>query len=126
MTKGVIMMDQTADLFANRRRAARIGFEMMVRCKHGPARSTVMLKDMTRHGARIEGLMAPELGEAISLMLPGETPRLAFVMWTRGGAAGLEFGEPLTRDSFEAMIRDYAVGRQPMSVLPAPTIRAAA
>jgi len=119
-------MDQTADLFAPKRRSARIGFELMVRCKQGAARSTVMLKDMTRFGARIEGLIAPEPGEAISLMLPGEPPRLAFVMWTRGGASGLEFGDPLPAESFDAMIRDYAIGRQPWPPRPAPKVRAAA
>jgi hypothetical protein len=119
-------MDQTADLFTQKRRAARIGFELLARCKRGAARSTVMLKDMTRFGARIEGLMNPELGEAISLILPGEPPRLAFVMWTRGGAAGLEFGDPLPAASFDAMIRDYAIGRQPVPAPPAPKVRVAA
>jgi hypothetical protein len=114
-------MDQTADPFTAKRRASRVGFELMVRCKHGPARATVMLKDMTRFGARIEGLAAPEVGEAISLMLPGEAPRLAFVMWTREGASGLEFGDPLHSETFDAMIRDYAVGLQPP---PAPRARA--
>ena len=42
-----------------KRRAPRIGFELMVRCSHGPTRTTVMLKDMTRFGARIEGLAEP-------------------------------------------------------------------
>ena len=110
-------MNQTHDPFTARRRAPRVGFEMMVRCKHGLTRSTVMLKDMTCFGARIEGLHAPREGEAISLMLPGEAPRLAFVMWSTGTAAGLEFGDPLPATVFDAMIRDYAVGSQ---ILPAP------
>jgi len=121
-------MDQTADRFASKRRAPRVGFELMVRCKHGPVRSTVMLKDMTCHGARIEGLHAPLEGEAISLMLPGQAPRLAFVMWARGGAAGLEFGDPLPDDVFDALIRDYAIGcPSPPTPMPAARqVRAAA
>ena len=87
-------MELTADLFATKRRAVRVGFELMVRCKVGALRSTVMLKDMTRSGARIEGLDHPHEGEAISLILPGQAPRLAFVMWSRGGASGLEFADP--------------------------------
>ena len=107
-------MDDTADRFGDpRRRVPRIGFEIMVRCNHGRVRSTVMLKDMTRYGARIEGLKAPSEGEAISLMLPGEPPRLAFVMWAQGSTAGLEFGDPLPAHAFDTMIRDYAIGTQP-------------
>jgi hypothetical protein len=113
-------MDDPADIFARKRRAPRVGFELMVRCKHGTVRSTVMLKDMTRFGARIEGLACPREGEAISLILPGEAPRLAFVMWTRGGTAGLEFGDPLPGDTFDTMIRDYAIGLQPPPAAPSP------
>jgi hypothetical protein len=114
--------------FANLRRAARIGFELLVRCKHGLVRSTVMLHDLTRFGARIDGLRAPLEGEAISLMLPGEAPRLAFVMWARGSAAGLEFADPLAPDLFDALIRDYAIGNQPPPQPSAPRspLRAAA
>ncbi len=106
-------MDQSDEIFGSKRRAPRVGFELLVRCKHGTVRSTVMLRDMTRYGARIEGLMFPREGEAIGLILPGEAPRLAFVMWARGGSAGLEFGDPLPGDVYDAMIRDYAIGRQP-------------
>lgn len=119
-------MKATPKLFANKRRAARVGFELLVRCKHGPARSTVMLKDMTRFGAQIAGLAAPHPGEAISLILPGLYPRLAFVMWTRSGTAGLEFADPLPVDVFDAMIRDYAVGLQPPPPPVVPRVRAAA
>ena len=110
-------MEHATDQFATKRRAPRVGFELLVRCKQGLVRSTVMLKDMTRFGARVEGLDKPHEGEAISLMLPDQPPRMAFVMWTRGGAAGLEFGDPLPGDAFDAIIRDYAVGSQ---ILPAP------
>ena len=106
-------MDHTADIYAGQRRAPRVGFELMVRCNQGASRSTVMLKDMTRFGARIEGLVRPVEGEAISLILPGEAPRLAFVMWTNGSTAGLEFGDPLPGELFTAMIRDYAIGQVP-------------
>ncbi|WP_353228447.1 PilZ domain-containing protein [Novosphingobium sp.] len=109
-----------------KRRAPRIGFELMVRCSHGPTRTTVMLKDMTRFGARIEGLASPEMGEAITLMLPGEPPRMAFVMWTRDRTSGLEFADALRVESFEAMIRDFAIGRQPAPQPPADPHRVAA
>ncbi len=107
-------MDQPLKPASTRRRAQRIGCEMLVRCKHGAVRSTVMLKDMTRYGARIEGLSAPGEGEAISVMLPGELPRLAFVMWADGCVAGVEFADPLCATTFAALIRDYALGGLPV------------
>ena len=113
--------------FANLRRTARIGFELLVRCKHGVVRSTVMLHDMTRFGARIEGLRAPCEGEVISLMLPGEGPRLAFVMWSHGSTAGLEFADPLPPELFDTMISDYAIGcQQPPLTTPLDPLRDAA
>jgi hypothetical protein len=121
-------MDPIVDPYANLRRAPRIGFELLVRCKHGAVRSTVMLHDMTRFGARIEGLRAPQEGEALSVMLPGEAPRLAFVMWAKGSAAGLEFADPLAPDVFDALIRDYGIGSlpPPFPSAPKPSLRAAA
>ena len=119
-------MDLHDDTFGGKRRAPRIGFELMVRCSHGASRSTVMLKDMTRYGARIDGLTAPEPGEAVMLMLPGMAARMAFVMWTDGHASGLEFADPIDEGAFAEIICDFAIGLPP-ALPPAPApIRAAA
>lgn len=119
-------MDPFADAFAGQRRAPRIGFELMVRCSRGATRSTVLLKDMTCYGARIDGLVAPEVGEAVMLMLPGMPARMAFVMWADGAAAGLEFGDPIDEGAFAELICDFAIGLPPvLPAAPAP-IRAAA
>ena len=118
-------MDLYDDTFGGKRRAPRIGFELMVRCSHRSTRSTVLLKDMTRYGARIEGIARPRLGEAVTLMLPGVPARMAFVMWTQGSSAGLEFGDPIEQGAFEAIIRDFAIGELPPPPMPA-AIRAAA
>jgi hypothetical protein len=107
-------MQPNVDLIATKRRAPRVGFELPVRCKHGLVRSTVMLKDMTRFGARIEGISDTALGEAITLLLPGQPARMAFVMWIQGKTSGLEFGDPLPEDTFDTLIRDYAIGRAPI------------
>jgi hypothetical protein len=69
-----------------------------------------MLKDMTRFGARIEGVELPRLGEPITLLLPGQAARMAFVVWARGRTSGLEFGDPLHQQVFDDLIRDYAIG----------------
>ena len=115
-------MDQTPDQFAAKRRAPRVGFELPVRCKNGLLRTTVMLKDMTRFGARIEGIDATEIGEAITLLLPGQSPLIAFVVWIHGKTSGLEFGAPLLPETFDTLISDYAIGQAP----PPATFSAAA
>jgi hypothetical protein len=119
-------MDQTADIFASKRRAPRVGFELPVRCKHGLTRFTAMLKDMTRFGARIEGIDATEVGEAITLLLPGQAARMAFVVWINGKTSGLEFGDPLAPEMFDTLIGDYAIGHAPQPAPPPRPIRAAA
>lgn len=104
------------------RRAPRIGFELPVRCAYGQTRSTVMLKDMTRFGARIEGLGKAVVDEAVTLLLPGEPAKMAFVVWTGENVAGLEFGEPLCQRAFDRLVRDFAIHTDvlPDFVPPAP------
>jgi len=67
----------------NHRRARRVGFELPVRCKHGLTRSTVMLKDMTTHGACIQGIPRQRIGDTVILFLPQLAPKLAFVVWSQ-------------------------------------------
>ena len=125
--------DNNAAIPANpafRRRAPRVGFELPVRCAFGQSRSTVMLKDMTRFGARIDGMDQPRIGEAITLLLPGAPARMAFVVWHDGGTSGLEFGDPLCPQVFDDLVRDFAIMRDapvdPSTVVPAPDMRPAA
>lgn len=92
------------------RRERRFGVELPVRCKHGLLRKTVMLKDLTQHGARIEGLGKLRIGEPITLLLPALQPKLAFVAWSDESASGLEFERPLHEDVFARLIADFAIG----------------
>jgi hypothetical protein len=92
------------------RRAKRIGFELPVRCKHGLVRSTVMLKDLTTHGARIEGIPKQRIGESILLFLPDLSPKTAFVVWSEEKTSGLEFELPLHENVFATLVADYAIG----------------
>lgn len=94
----------------NERRAKRIGFELPVRCKHGLVRSTIMLKDLTTHGARIEGIPKQRIGELILLFLPDLAPKTAFVMWSEEKTSGLEFELPLHEKVFATLVADYAIG----------------
>lgn len=109
------------------RRTARVGIELPVRCKHGAIRSTVMLKDLNQYGARIEGLEKLRIDEPIYLMLPGLQPKLAFVVWSRERASGLEFEHRLHDEVFERLVSEYAIrhyreGHRPK---PAPVRHAA-
>lgn len=94
----------------NDRRARRVGFELPVRCKHGLVRSTVMLKDLTTHGARIEGIPKQRIGESILLFLPSLAPKTAFVVWSEDKTSGLEFELPLHENVFATLVADYAIG----------------
>ena len=94
----------------NGRRAKRIGFELPVRCKHGLVRSTVMLKDLTTHGARVEGIPKQRIGESILLFLPDLAPKTAFVVWSEEKSSGLEFEHPLHANVFATLVADFAIG----------------
>lgn len=94
----------------NHRRARRVGFELPVRCKHGVSRSTVMLKDMTTHGARIEGIPHQRIGDFVTLFLPELAPKLAFVVWSKDKTSGVEFELPLHENVFANLVADFAIG----------------
>ncbi|MCX7285454.1 MAG: PilZ domain-containing protein [Novosphingobium sp.] len=97
-----------ADIDA-KRRAARVGIELPVRCKYGTERTTVILKDLNQYGARIEGLAKLRIDEPIHLMLPGLQPKMAFVVWSRDKVSGLEFEKPLHHDVFENLVSEFAI-----------------
>ncbi|MGV3511532.1 MAG: hypothetical protein ACO1OX_05965 [Novosphingobium sp.] len=102
-------LDQSPEGHDLHRRAARVGIELPVRCKHGTARSTVMLKDLNQYGARIEGLEKLRIDEPIYLMLPGLQPKLAFVVWSRERVSGLEFEHRLHDEVFEKLVSEFAI-----------------
>jgi hypothetical protein len=89
------------------RRETREPVEMMARFRHGISTVTVMLKDITPHGARVEGVGPLETDDAVFLMLPGLAPKLAFVAWSNGQSAGLEFAEALDQLVFARLVADF-------------------
>lgn len=94
----------------HRRREERREVHMLAHFSHGGQRSTVMLKDLTCGGARIEGIPGLEVDEAVALTLPGCKPNLAFVVWAGDHAAGLEFALPLEGKLLAELIAAHAVG----------------
>ena len=103
------MAETGSDAFPVRRREARERVEMLAHLRHGVTRATVMLKDLTRNGARIEGVRGLAEDEAVALALPGRQPSLAWVAWANDHSAGLEFAEPLPGAIFTALVRDFAM-----------------
>ncbi len=89
------------------RREARQPIEMMAHFRHDVMTVTVMLKDITPHGAKIEGVGRLEKDTAAFLVLPGLAPKLAFVAWATDHAAGLEFAEPLEQSIYASLIADF-------------------
>ncbi len=104
----------------SKRRVARVGIELPVRCKRGTERSTVILKDLNPHGARIEGIAKLRIDEPIYLMLPGLQPKLAFVVWSRDKVSGLEFERPLHDDVFENLVSEFAIKHYRDAAAPKP------
>jgi len=93
------------------RRERREPVEMLARFRRDVSSSIVMLKDLTRFGARIEGVGALGPDEAVSLALPGCRPSLAFVAWANEHCAGLEFAEPLQHETFVRLVECHGLGR---------------
>lgn len=102
------LMPQTSGI---RRRETRNHVEMLVHFSRGAGRSTVMLKDLTCGGARIEGLSGLLPDEAVSLSLPGCKAQLAFVAWAGDHCAGLEFAAPLCPQMLAGLVAVHAVGK---------------
>ena len=89
------------------RRETREQVEMMARFRHDIATVTVMLKDITPNGARVEGVGKLAKDDAVFLMLPGLAPKMAFVAWSNGHGAGLEFAEALDHPVFSKLVADF-------------------
>ena len=101
----------------DQRRQARLQVEMFAGLRCGIATNTVMLKDLTRHGARIEGVAGLVAEQPVSLVLPGRRPLIAFVAWANDHCAGLEFAEPLEWEVFIPLTVDHGLstGNMPLA-----------
>jgi len=95
--------------------------EMMAALRSAFTTCTVVLKDLTRFGARVEGIGALEIDEAVNLGLPGCRPAMAFVAWNSQHGTGLEFAEPLDEYVYADLVSQHGLGRQSDPVL-APNI----
>lgn len=94
------------------RRKPREHVEVIANLRSAFATWTVVLKDLTRFGARIEGIDGLEIDEAVNLGLPGCRPSMAFVAWNNRHGTGLEFAEPLDLAVYEDLVERHGLGRQ--------------
>ena len=92
--------------------ARRHPVDLLVRYAWKGLRATVMLKDVTRFGAKIEGIEALRKGDGLTLLLPGLPASDATVAWAMGRAAGLVFERPLDAADLIALVRDFAPSDQ--------------
>lgn len=90
------------------RAARRQPVDLLVRYAWKGLRATVMLKDVTRFGARIEGIEALRKGDGLTLLLPGLAACDATVAWAMGRAAGLVFEKPVDAAELAVLVRDFA------------------
>jgi hypothetical protein len=93
------------------RQAERIAFDMLVRYAWRARRATAMLKDLTRFGARIEGIPGLSKGDLLTLLLPDLQPIEATVAWAEGHSAGLSFGAAVPAGCYDNLVRNFATGR---------------
>lgn len=91
------------------RRQPREKVEMMARFRRDLVNTTVVLKDLTPLGARIEGIGPLHADEVITLTLPECRPMIAFVAWAGSHSAGLEFVHPLPDDLFAELVTLYGL-----------------
>ena len=93
-----------------RRRAPRIAFDMLVRYAWRGQRATALVKDLTRFGARIEGLPGLRKGDWLTVLLPDMQPIDAEVAWADGQSAGLAFADAVPASPFDELVRNFAAG----------------
>lgn len=106
---------------AQRDRAERHAVDILVRYAWRGLRGTVLLRDLTASGARIEGLEALRRGDGLTLLLP-EMPAVdATVAWAMDRAAGLRFDIPLDAAMLARLLSDF--GHR--ATTPAPRVYAA-
>lgn len=90
------------------RRAERHAIDLLARFAWKGLRGTVLLKDLTHEGARIEGLEGLRQGDGLTLLLPDAPPVEATVAWAVGRAAGLRFDEAIADEELRRIVRDFA------------------
>jgi len=96
---------------SNQRTEERSSVEILAHFRKDISSVTVVLRDLSSRGARVEGVAGLKRDEAVSIGLPSTKPRMAFVAWASEQSAGLEFAEPLPLACLSEMVRNFGVGQ---------------
>ncbi|PNU03641.1 hypothetical protein A8V01_23275 [Novosphingobium guangzhouense] len=94
------------------RRHEREKVEMLARFRRDLVSTTVVLKDLTPSGARIEGVGTLQPDEVVTLTLPECRPMIAFVAWAGTHGAGLEFVHALPDDLYTELVSQYGLSSE--------------
>jgi len=76
---------------------------------HGDHRYNVFLRNLSKTGARIEGLLGVEAGTEVVLDLGGGQLAVAVVRRSEGSSLGLEFEMPLISDGADGLCTRHRV-----------------
>lgn len=95
------------------RREYREAVEILATFRHHLTNRTVVLKDLTRFGGRIEINCGLDVDDVVMLTLPGCRPMLAFVAWSSSHGAGLEFSDLLPEATLHDLVSQYRLGQSP-------------
>jgi hypothetical protein len=86
------------------RRVDRQRYEAQIQFRKGTRRALVKLCDISRFGARIEGVFLVREGDHLFVTLPGIAPVGARVAWVSQFEFGCEFIQPLNDIILNAII----------------------
>jgi PilZ domain len=90
---------------AGGRRVDRRSYSAEVQFRSGTRRATVRVRDISKLGARIEGVFLVHEDDHFFIKLPGIESLEARVVWVAEFAFGCEFMRPLNLVVFEALTR---------------------
>jgi hypothetical protein len=96
-----------------RRSETRERVEIFAKFRRDRENVTIVLKDLSSGGARLEGIEGLTRDEVVTITLPGRKPMIAFVAWASGMSAGVEFADALTEEIYTFLVDNYALGRRP-------------
>jgi hypothetical protein len=107
-----VLLNSLSDAVVYIPRAERVSFDMMVRYRIEKLRGSVLLRNLSSGGARVEGLAGLRMGDKLFLYLPSLKPKEANVVWSVGELVGLEFERPLHPDVYEDLVLHHARRRE--------------
>lgn len=87
------------------RRSERWPFSAEVQFRSGTRRANVRLRDISPHGARVQGVYLVRADDHFYIKLPGIEPIEARVAWVEDFEFGCEFARPINQSVLDALVR---------------------